>query len=150
MTVQGLALPQQSGALSIMNTRGSFDGWARLALTLVLLAILVWWLWEARGRVATEPLIKDGVVVVDAFKNTQTILLLVVPLATTAIGYWFGAQGKEKAEEKAAQAEEKAGEASAQLTAVVGASTDDSLLEKARTQYPEAFGTASAARGGRK
>ncbi|MGJ7442177.1 hypothetical protein [Aquipuribacter sp. MA13-6] len=112
--------------------RGAFDGWARLILTLALLAILVWWLLETRARMDAEPLIRDGVVVVDAFKNAQTILLVVVPLATTAIGYWFGAQGKEKAEGKAEAA-------TAQLNAVVDSSTEP-LLQRAMREHPQAFG----------
>ena len=99
--------------------------------TLVLL-LAVWWLWEVQRRLGTEPRLDDkGSVVVDEFQRAKDILLVVLPLVTTILGYWFGAQGKEKAEEKAK-------EATAKLEAVVDAS-GAGVLEKAKTMHPNAF-----------
>lgn len=118
--------------LLVEEKLGSFGEWTRLALTLILLAVLVWWLCEVRVRLDVEPIVKNGAVALDPFKNAQNILLVVLPLASTALGYWFGAQGKEKAQATAEAA-------SAQLNAVVDSSKEP-LLKKAMEINPKAFG----------
>jgi hypothetical protein len=113
---------------------GSSKTILRFVLTLLLFALAVWWLIELALQIGTAPTIDaQGKVVVDKFQRAKDILLVVLPLVTSALGYWFGAQGKE-------QEQERAESARSQLEAVVSASTDPGLLQKARSQYPDAFG----------
>lgn len=97
----------------------SFDGKARLYLTFILLALLCWCLWETFKRVDVVPTVENGAVKLDPFKNAQTILMVVLPLATTALGYWFGAEGKEKAEKSAARANDEVTKLQESLSALI-------------------------------
>ncbi|MDQ2707546.1 MAG: hypothetical protein M3Z25_07870 [Actinomycetota bacterium] len=74
----------------------------------------------------------SGNIVVDEYQRAKDILLVVHPLVTTTFGFWFGAQGKDQAQTRADQAHQ-------QLTAVVAASTDPEILQKAKTSSPHAF-----------
>jgi hypothetical protein len=56
----------------------------------------------------------------------------VFPLATAAVGYWFGNQGRARAQEQAQQAQSK-------VTAVLGTSADSELLKNAAAIFPAAF-----------
>ncbi|RMB60212.1 hypothetical protein [Tessaracoccus antarcticus] len=127
-------------AASTVPERGVTD-WFRPVLTLILLVLAAWWLFEVSMRIGTAPT-RDtaGTTVVDEYQRAKDILLVVLPLTATALGYWFGAQGKASAENKAAKADEKANQATAALTAVVATSREPELLNHARTKYPEAFG----------
>lgn len=114
--------------------------WFRPLLTILLLGLSVWWLTLVALRLGLEPQTDDaGNVVLDEFQRTKDILLVVLPLTTTALGYWFGAQGKTEAEAKAVEAEKEATQANAALTAVVDSSSEPQLLKQARENYPQAF-----------
>jgi hypothetical protein len=105
----------------------------RFVLTLLLFALAVWWLMELAMQLGTAPTMDaQGKVLVDKFQRAKDILLVVLPLVTSALGYWFGAQGKEHEQERAESARD-------QLDAVVQASTEPNLLQKARNNYPDAF-----------
>lgn len=114
--------------------------WFRPILTLIVVALSAWWLLEVSRRLGTAPTLdSEGNITVDEFQRAKDILLVVLPLTTITLGYWFGAQGKTAAETKADAAEKKAEEASAALTAVVATSTQPDLLRQAQQQYPQAF-----------
>ena len=107
---------------------------ASFIVTLIVFAIVVWWLIEAFIKIPKAPTLNSqGIIVVDEYQRTKDILSVVFPLATAAVGYWLGSDGKSKAEDQAKSSQ-------AQLTAVVGTSADSDLLEKAKSKYPEAFG----------
>src|SRR5262245_2336795 len=77
----------------------------RFVLTLLLFALAVWWLIELAFQLGTAPTIDaQGKIVVDKFQRAKDILLVVLPLVTSALGYWFGAQGKEQEQERAESA----------------------------------------------
>lgn len=109
------------------------NAWIRGIVTVAILLVAGWWLYQVSMRLGTAPT-KDGQgnVLVDEYQRAKDILLVVLPLVTTAVGYWFGVQGKEKAEDKADQAKEEA-------KAIVATSEDSDLLSKAREKYPRSF-----------
>lgn len=102
-------------------------------ITLVTIALAAWWLGIIALRLGVPP-VKDGSgnIVIDEYQRAKDILLVVLPLVTTTFGFWFGAQGKDQAQAQADQAHQ-------QLTAVVAASTDPDILQKAKTSSPHAF-----------
>jgi hypothetical protein len=107
--------------------------WIRASLTLLLLALTVWWLYYVAAHLGTTPTVDDeGNVILDQFERSKSILLVVLPLLTTALGYWFGAAGKAKAEEGADVAK-------AQLNSVLDVA-DKGVLETAKKAHPTAFG----------
>ncbi|MGG5259303.1 hypothetical protein [Phycicoccus avicenniae] len=114
--------------------------WVRGLLTLLLLGLAVWWLTLVAREMSTAPTVgKDGKVLLDEFQRAKDILLVVLPLLTTALGYWFGAAGKEKAEEGKAKAEATAEQKAQQLDSVLDAAPQG-VLKDAKDKHPEAFG----------
>lgn len=114
--------------------------WIRATLTLLLFAVVVWWLAIVAGRLGDGPVTDaKGNVVLDEFARTKDVLLVVLPLLTTALGYWFGAAGKDKADADAAKAQSDANNVHKKLQGVLDSSTDTGLLDRAREKFPEAF-----------
>ena len=117
--------------------------WIRGVLTFMLLALTVWWLTQVASVLQTLPVVDaSGKVSLDAFGRSKDILLVVLPLLTTALGYWFGAAGKAKAEDSADQAK-------VQLKEVLNASDKD-LLTPAKKNNPVAFGLPESGSNGGK
>ena len=113
---------------------------ARVAFTVVLLAISAWWLWVVAQKLSIQPqLSDDGKVIFDEYSRSKDVLLVVLPLLTLALGYWFGSAGAAKAEEKADKAEDKAGEKDKQLQTALGLLPPD-LYQAAVAADPQAFG----------
>jgi|SRR5215472_3641546 len=95
--------------------------------------IVIWWLAVVLNRLGTAPQVNSkGAVIVDQYQRATDILFVVFPLATAAVGYWFGNQGRVRAQEQAQQAQSK-------MTAVLGSSADGELLKKAAASFPAAF-----------
>ncbi|MCW2622332.1 MAG: hypothetical protein JWL64_1934 [Frankiales bacterium] len=113
----------------------------RAFFTGLIFVMTLWWFFEVARRLGTAPQ-KDaeGNVVLDEYGRAKDILLVVLPLLTTVVGYWFGALGKEKADEKAARAEERADAAKAKTEAIAMVSSEPDLLARAQQMYPQAFG----------
>jgi hypothetical protein len=105
----------------------------RIIFTAVVLVAAIFWLYVIFVRLDVAPT-KDGSgnITVNPYQNAKDILSVFLPLVTVAFGYWFGVQGKEKAEDKADKAKQ-------QLQAVVATSPDPKLLNDAMTAYPNAF-----------
>lgn len=107
----------------------------RAVLTVFILAITAWWLVLVGAKLGIAP-VKDATgSVLDEYQRAKDILLVVLPLVTTAFGYWFGARGKDKAEDDAAVARRE-------LTAVLATSDNPKLLRQSRENYPDMFGYA--------
>jgi hypothetical protein len=107
--------------------------WIRGAFTLLLLVLTVWWLTVVASKLGNKPQVDEsGAVTLDEFQRAKDILLVVLPLLTTALGYWFGAAGK-------ATAEEKAEAATTQLQEVLDVG-GEGLLAAAKQRNPGAFG----------
>ena len=101
--------------------------------TVVVFGILAWSLIYVFKYIDVAPQVdKQGNVVLDKFGNAKTILLAMLPLATTAVGYWLGSKGTVDAQAHAAKAE-------AQKTAILSVSTDPNILTNALAVHPEAF-----------
>lgn len=85
---------------------------------LVFILVLVWMVavWQNLGSVPEHN--DDGTLKIDKYARAKDIFVLVLPLLTTAVGFWLGSQGTAKAEEKAAKADEKAVVAEARVNTV--------------------------------
>jgi hypothetical protein len=114
--------------------------------TVFIFIILLWWLVVVARHIGEAPKVnKAGAVTLDVFQRSKDILLVVLPLATTAIGYWLGNQGAvqaqqtaQNANDQAQSAQKDAAAAQAQLAAVVDVS-EPNTLAKAKSTHPEAF-----------
>jgi hypothetical protein len=104
-----------------------------IVITVFVFGIVIWWLAVVLNRLGTAPQVNSrGAVIVDQYQRATDILFVVFPLATAAVGYWFGNQGRARAQEQAQQAQSK-------VTAVLGSSDDGELLSKAAKSFPAAF-----------
>jgi len=104
-----------------------------VVITVFVFGIVIWWLAVVLNRLGTAPQVNaKGAVIVDQYQRATDILFVVFPLATAAVGYWFGNQGRSRAQEQAQQAQSK-------LTAVLGTSADGDLLKNAAATFPVAF-----------
>ncbi len=76
-------------------------GWGAIVVSVLTFGVLAWWLVVVATHIGDSPVVVDGAVALDTFQRSKDILLVVLPLATTAVGYWLGNQGADKAEESA-------------------------------------------------
>jgi hypothetical protein len=104
----------------------------RFTITLILFALAAWWLLVVYGALDVFPQRDDQGNIVDRYQRGKDILLVVLPLLTIALGYWFGAAGKKEAEEKAEKTQQK-------LNGVLDSTTETNLLAQAKEKYPQAF-----------
>ncbi|MDT7745150.1 MAG: hypothetical protein QOE59_4228 [Actinomycetota bacterium] len=111
----------------------------RILLTIALVGAAIWWLTEVASTITTAPTVDARGNVLDPYARSKDILLAVLPLLTTALGYWFGAQGKEQEQQKARVAQEKSEEKDKKLQVVLAKSDDTQLLQKAQEAEPELF-----------
>lgn len=113
------------------KVRGWFTG--------ILLTIMTGWL-VVVGFTLDTPVTKaaDGSVL-DVFERAKDVLLVVTPLLTTALGYWFGSAGRHEAQETANSARAAADVAHRQLAGVLDSSSEPGLLIKAKLANSEAF-----------
>lgn len=114
--------------------------------TLFVFGLVIWalyYVFQDHGTAATFD--AHGKKLVDKYENSKTTLLAVLPMASAAVGYWFGNKGisdanaradSAKDEAKAAQQETKAVVATASASLPVG--TD--ILAQAKADHPDAFG----------
>lgn len=119
----------------------------RAVLTGVLFLMTTYWLLEVAGQISTFPTRDNEGHVLDTYQRAKDVLLVVLPLLTTALGYWFGAAGRENAEAKAIQAMSDARRTQQKLEGVLGSSREHDLLSKAQSLYPDAFGLPRRAEG---
>lgn len=112
----------------------------RAVLTGILFLITTYWLLEVAGQISSVPRWDAQGHVLDTYQRAKDVLLVVLPLLTTALGYWFGAAGRENAEAKAVQAMSEARRTQQKLEGVLGSSREQDLLSKAQALYPDAFG----------
>jgi hypothetical protein len=118
---------QSTALVALIKSIGS------ILITVFVFGIVIWWLAVVLSRIGSAPTVtSNGAVIVDQYERAKDILLIVFPLATAAVGYWFGNQGRARAQEQAQQAQSK-------VTAVLGTSADAELLKKAAATFPAAF-----------
>src|SRR5687767_15127287 len=93
--------------------KSGLDIRVRIGITVLLFLIAAWWLYINAKNLGTPAGAQDANGnVLDEFTSAKDILLVVLPLLTSALGYWFGAAGKDQAEQKAEQSR-------SQLSAVI-------------------------------
>jgi len=118
---------QPTALVALIKSIGS------ILITVFVFGIVIWWLAVVLSRIGSTPTVTSkGAVIVDQYERAKDILLIVFPLATAAVGYWFGNQGRARAQEQAQQAQSK-------VTAVLGTSADGELLKNAAATFPAAF-----------
>ncbi len=118
-----------------------------MIVTVISFGIVCWALYYVFMNLNARPTIQNGAITSDPLKNAMEVLTVVIPFASAAIGFWFGADGKSKAQDQAQQAQvqasterDRAIKADQQKSAVLQAATDaEELLEKARKIAPQAF-----------
>ena len=94
--------------------------WIRAGLTGLLFLTSAYWLLEVAGQIPAVPTRDTEGQVLDTYQRAKDILLVVLPLLTTALGYWFGAAGRENAEAKARFAMAEANKTQQRLEGVLG------------------------------
>jgi hypothetical protein len=118
-----------------------------MIVTLISFGIVCWALYHVFANLNTAPTVNNGTVTSDPLQNAKDILTFVIPFASAAIGFWFGSDGKSRAQDQAQQAQDQVStarnlvvRADQQKAAVLQAAPDaQSLLDKARQIAPEAF-----------
>jgi hypothetical protein len=115
------------------------SNWPRFIITGALFTLVVWSLILITDNLSTNIVRDSNGDTVDVFQRSTDVLHTVLPLLTIALGYWFGAAGRERAEKKAEVAQHKASVAEVQLGTVLASGDGASLLEKAQKAYPAAF-----------
>lgn len=107
--------------------------------TLVVFVILIIWIVILAAHVGTAPrLVKGTSTIFDEFANLKDILLAILPLATTSLGYWYGNQQSNSAKDAATAATEEAAKAKSQLSAVLDQAPEGTLT-RAKAAHAEAF-----------
>jgi hypothetical protein len=113
--------------------------WPRIVITVALLLLVGWGLVLVTAHL-TAGIIKDANGnTVDSYQRSSDVLHVLLPLLTIALGYWFGSEGKENAEERASAAQGEVSQTRRQLAAVLDSSSEPDLLEKAKAKDREAF-----------
>jgi hypothetical protein len=105
-----------------------------IVTSIFVFGVTVWSLVYVFTNIGTPPVLDaKNHVVQDTFANAKSILLVVLPLATTAVGYWLGNKGT-------ADAKDDAKKAAAKTHAVLAAADPaDNLLSRAKALDPAAF-----------
>jgi secreted protein with Ig-like and vWFA domain len=132
------------------------NSWGPMIVTLISFGLVGWALYHVFGNLDTVPKTnRNGTIIANPLQNAKDVLTVVVPFASAAVGFWFGSDGKSKAQDQAQQAHTQAQQAQTQAevqrgradreqkqkTAVLQAASEDTqnLLDKARHIAPEAF-----------
>lgn len=122
-------------------------GIGSVLLTIFIFGIVIWWLAIVLSKIGMAPVINaKGAIALDQYGRAKDILTFVFPLATAAVGFWFGNQGTVQAQQQAdtarqssQAAHEQAKQSQTKLETVLGVSEDSHLIEKAAAAAPSAF-----------
>jgi len=122
-------------------------GAGTIVVTLFIFVIVGAWLYFTATKVGVAPVFNSkGIPTIDQYGRAKDILLIVFPLATAAVGFWFGNQQTAQAQKQADTATQSAQLAHAQarqsqakVEAILGASNDTELIQKAKAASPSAF-----------
>jgi hypothetical protein len=124
-----------------------------ILVSIVVLAIVGGWLAIVWQHVDVPPTMSaDGkTVIYDQYTRTKDIFTLILPLLTTAVGYWLGSQGTAAAQGQASNAQKDAKEAHedarkalSQQAAVMAVASSkvpvgEDILAEAKTKHPNFF-----------
>jgi hypothetical protein len=119
--------------------RIGFGSFFRALVTVALLLATLWALGKVYGVIDKPPTVNDkGEVTLDVYQRAKDILLVVLPLLTTALGYWFGAKESENAKTEKDTAVQEKEKTQRRLTAVLD-SSQTPLWEAAKLKDAAAF-----------
>jgi hypothetical protein len=129
--------PQRAMAAPVMNV-------GAIVMSIALFIVVLTWVIVVGIHIGTQPVHnKDGTVQMDAYARAKDILVLILPLLTTAAGFWLGSQGTGQAQKQAADATTVAKEAQEQRSAILSVApsmTDGTdVLTAAKAAHPAAF-----------
>ncbi len=116
------------------------------ATTLFVFALVAWALFYVFADLGTAAVLDaKGHVTLDKYARSKDVLSVVFPLATAAVGYWFGNKGVSDANAHADEATARATAAQKETKAVVAAASaklppGTDILTEAKSAHPEAFG----------
>ncbi len=83
-----------------------------LIVTLAIIVLVSWVLYETVGRVDSVAQVDDnGVVIKDEWARMNTLIAITMPLLTAVVGFWFGSRGESAARADAGAAREEVKEA---------------------------------------
>jgi hypothetical protein len=133
-----------------------FKGAGTMMVTLFIFVIVGVWLYFTATKVDVAPIFNSkGVATIDQYQRAKDILQIVFPLATAAVGFWFGNQQTAQAQKQADSATQRASDAhqqaqasQAKVEAILGASSDPNLMQKAAAAAPSAFANVAQVPGG--
>ena len=114
--------------------------------TLFVFALVFYALYYVfKDRTTAPEVDASGKVTLDVYGRSKDILLVVLPLATAAVGYWFGNKGVSDATAQATDAKAEATAAQNETKAVVAAASAQlppgtDILAEAKASHPDAFG----------
>jgi hypothetical protein len=138
-----MAIPdnREEARLMLRNSVGP------LVVTVISFVLVGWSLYYVFHNLGVAPTISNGTVTANPLQSAKDVLTVVVPFASAAIGFWFGADGKVAAQNQAQQAQQQASDerdratrADQQKGAVLQAAPDaKALLDRAKDLVPEAF-----------
>jgi hypothetical protein len=124
-----------------------------IVVSVLVLIVVFGWLVLVAMNIGSAPVMgSDGkTVLFDKFTRTKDIFTAILPLLTTAVGFWLGSQGTMQAQQQASNAHEqmsdandKTNQALRQQAAVVAVASSkmpagSDILVEARTTHPDAF-----------
>lgn len=120
----------------------NLGSWVTTVFVFALVAWALYYVFQDHGTAPT--LDSKGHVSVDRYAHAKDILDVVLPLATAAVGYWFGNKGVSDANAHADDARSQATAAQTETKAVVAAASallpGTDVLRAAKDTHPEAFG----------
>ena len=127
-------------------------GAGTIIVTLFIFAIVGAWLLFTATKINVAPVFNSkGITTIDQYQRAKDILQIVFPLATAAVGFWFGNQQTAQAQKQADTATQAAQSAhtqarasQAKVEAILGVSNDPELINKAKTAAPGAFAEMNA------
>ncbi|GLZ41340.1 hypothetical protein [Actinokineospora sp. NBRC 105648] len=115
----------------------------RALITLALVGVVMWCLILVSNQLFAGAFTDSAGNTVDPHQRAKDLLLVVMPLVTTVLGFWFGTRDQDRVRASAAvqveQAENRAAAAIDKLTTVTAVSTEPDLLPRARTLRPDLF-----------
>ena len=129
--------PQRAMAAPVMNV-------GAIVMSIALFIVVLTWIIFVGMHIGTQPVLnKDGTVQMDAYARAKDILVLLLPLLTTAAGFWLGSQGTGQAQKQAEAATTAEKKAQDQRSAILSVAPqmpgDKDLLTVARDAHPAAF-----------
>ena len=129
--------PQRAMAAPVMNV-------GAIVMSIALFIVVLTWVIVVGIHIGTQPVLnKDGTVQMDAYARAKDILVLLLPLLTTAADFWLGSQGTGQAQKQAEAATTEAKKAQDQRSAILSVAPpmpgNKDLLTVARDAHPAAW-----------